>query len=371
VCILASPAVKRIKLHKRNFLPYDKTFLVLVVILTILGLISVANASAPLSAKQFGDIFFFVKQQALWACVGFVALGFTAKIDLSIIKTYGKYIFYGAILLLIIVLIPGVGTSLLGAKRWIIVGPFSLQPAEVAKFALVIYLAQIMSEGKQIKQLIVPPILVMGLVMLQPDLGTTLVIAGITFAQLFVGGLPLIHFGILTVGGIGASLLLILFSDYRRARLMTFLSETTDPLGHGYHIRQILLALGSGGLFGVGLGHSRQKHLFLPETANDSIFAIIAEELGFFGSLVLIMLFGYFIYRCILIARNTTDPFHRMLAVGITGWIGGQMILNIGSMVALTPLTGIPLPFFSYGGTALVGILAACGIMLNISRHTK
>jgi cell division protein FtsW len=171
-------------------------------------------------------------------------------------------------------------------------------------------------------------------------------------------------------GGLGV-LLLILLSDYRRERLFTFLKQTADPLDTGYHIRQILLALGSGGLMGVGLGHSRQKYLFLPETATDSIFPIIAEEIGFIGATIIILLFIYFIYRGILISSKAPDTFGKILAVGLTTWIGGQAFLNLGSMVALVPLTGVPLPFISYGGTALVTTMSACGILLNISKHGK
>ena len=166
-----------------------------------------------------------------------------------------------------------------------------------------------------------------------------------------------------------AGIILIITSDYRRDRLLTFLEQTQDPLGKGYHIRQILFALGSGGIFGVGLGQSRQKYLFLPEAATDSIFAVIAEELGFVGALILIILLLVFIYKALRIVANAPDKFSQVLSAGLITWIGGQIFLNIASMVALVPLTGSPLPFISYGGSSLVTVLIATGILLNISRY--
>jgi len=213
--------------------------------------------------------------------------------------------------------------------------------------------------------------LVLVLIMFQPDLGTALVVGGTAMTQIFVSGISIFYFlGALLIG-ILASFVLIITSTYRRDRLMTFLEQTHDPLGKSYHIRQVLLALGSGGLFGVGLGASRQKYLFLPEAATDSIFAVVAEEVGFIGALIILFLFVAFIIRGLKIANNAPDKFSQLLATGIVAWIGVQIFLNIGSMVALTPLTGVPLPFFSYGGSALTMVLVAAGILLNISKHGK
>jgi len=226
--------------------------------------------------------------------------------------------------------------------------------------------------AKTVKKPIVffaPLILSCGLIMLQPDLGTTLVVGLIGITQIYASGVSILYFltslaiGIISVG------VLILVSPYRRDRLMTFFEVTKDPLGKGYHIRQILLALGSGGLFGLGIGQSRQKYLFLPEASTDSIFAAISEEIGFIGSFVLILIFAIFTYKAFRIASRAPDSFSKILAVGIAAWIGGQILLNIAAMTALTPLTGIPLPFFSYGGTSLSMILVSCGILLNISRY--
>jgi cell division protein FtsW len=200
-------------------------------------------------------------------------------------------------------------------------------------------------------------------------LGTTIIVGAIGMTQIFLSGINLFYFfGAAALGGL-AGFLLIVTSSYRKARLLSFLEQTQDPLGRSYHIRQILLALGSGGLFGVGLGQSRQKFLFLPEAATDSIFAIIAEEVGFIGAAVLLVLFALWVYKGLKIVRAAPDKFSQILSAGIVAWIGGQTFLNIGSMVALVPLTGVPLPFISYGGSALVMVLLASGILLNISRH--
>lgn len=352
--------------HKLKF---DKTLFYLVLSLVIIGLVFVADISAPQALNTFNDKFYFFKQQIVWAGIGIVAMLVVSKIHYSFWRKLAVPVFFVAVGLLLVVLIPGIGFSALGARRWISVGPINFQPSEVVKLALALYLAKIAESSKKPIAYFIPLAIVCGLIMLQPDLGTTLVVGLIGITQIFVSGVPLLYFlGSLVLGIISVAIL-ILVSPYRRDRLMTFLSVTSDPLGKEYHIRQILLALGSGGLFGLGIGQSRQKYLFLPEAATDSIFAAIAEEIGFVGSLILISLFVFLILKAFRICANAPDQFSKILAVGITAWIGGQVILNISSMTALTPLTGIPLPFFSYGGTSLLMILASCGILLNISKY--
>ena len=250
------------------------------------------------------------------------------------------------------------------------IGPVSFQPSEFAKLSLMIYLAKVASKDKKTLAYFAPIIIVASLILFQPDLGTTIVTVGAGLIQVFVAGVSIFHLAGAGVVSVAGSILLILTSEYRRARLLTFLSQTEDPLGKSYHIRQIILALGAGGLFGVGLGQSRQKYLFLPEAATDSIFAVIAEELGFLGASVVIICFMIFVFRAIRIASLAPDRFSKILASGIAAWIGGQALLNVGSMVAVVPLTGIPLPFLSYGGSSLIMVLAATGILLNISRYT-
>lgn len=347
----------------------DKNFLIVILITVAIGLIAVADASAPQALNNYGDKFFLLRQQAAWAVIGVVAFLVASRIRYSFWEKVATPFFLVSVLLLLVVLLPNLGFKALGARRWIALGFFSLQPSELIKLSLAMYLAKIASKNKKALSFFVPVLISCGLIMLQPDLGTTLVIAVLAFSQIFVSGVNLIYFfGAVVAGGIG-TLGLILTSAYRKERLLTFFESTRDPLGTSYHIRQILLGLGSGGILGVGLGASRQKYLFLPEAATDSIFAVIAEELGVIGALVIIGLFAYFVYKGFKIAASAPDTFSRVLAVGITAWIGGQAFLNIAAMVALVPLTGIPLPLFSYGGSSLVMVLLACGILLNIGKH--
>lgn len=351
--------------------PIDKPFFVLSLILTLLGIIAIADASAPIAIRDFSDKFYFAKQQVYSAILGIVFFIASIKIHYKIWEKYASILFFAVIFTLVLVLIPGLGISALGAQRRIDLGPASFQPSEFLKLTIAIYIAKVASKNKKILAYLFPIFLSVSLIMLQPDLGTTLVIIGIGFVQMFISGVNLFHMGIFTLGGGGIMTLLILLSDYRRERLLTFFEQTRDPLGKSYHIRQILIALGSGGIFGVGLGNSRQKYLFLPETATDSIFAVLAEELGFIGSSTLILVFAYFTYRGIRIAIRAPDNFSKVLAGGLVAWIGGQAFLNIAAMLAIVPLTGIPLPFISYGGSSLIAILISCGILLNISKYGK
>lgn len=349
----------------------DKRLLLLVTALVGIGLIAVADASAPQALNYFDDRLYFAKQQAVWALFGFAALLIVSKIHYSVWEKIATPLFFISLIGLVLVLIPGLGVKSLGARRWLNIFNYSFQPSELVKLTLAIYFAKLASKEMKALSYFIPLGIVVGLIMLEPDLGTTLVISAIGMAQIFISGINLFYFfGATAVAGALGSLL-ILLSDYRRARLMTFFEQTTDPLGQSYHIRQVLLALGSGGLFGVGLGQSRQKYLFLPEAATDSIFAVIAEEVGFVGATLLIALFAWFIYRALKIASTAPDTFSKVLSAGLITWIGGQAFLNIGSMVALVPLTGIPLPFFSYGGSSLVMTMIAVGILLNISRYGK
>lgn len=347
----------------------DRSFLILVFSMVILGLLAVADVSAPQALNMTGDKFYFLKQQLVWSAIGVVVLLIASRIHYSFWEKIATPFFAICLILLLVVLLPSLGFKALGARRWIPLGFFSLQPSELVKLGLAMYLAKVAAKSKGALSYFVPLLVVTALVMFQPDLGTTLVVALIGLSQIFVSGVNFWYFGGAILAGGLAGAVLILTSAYRRARLETFFEMTADPLGKSYHIRQVLLALGSGGFFGVGLGSSRQKFLFLPEASTDSIFAVIGEELGLVGAIAVIALFGYFIYKGFSIARHAPDKFSQVLATGLTVWIGGQAFLNVASMVALVPLTGIPLPFFSYGGSSLVMVLAACGILLSISRY--
>lgn len=360
--------MRKVRLKKQTKL-FDSQFFFITLILTFIGLVAVADASAPIALKTFSDRFYFVKQQALWGAIGIVLLLVFSKVHYSFWGKIAVYFMAASLVLLVLVLLPGIAPNISGAKRWILFGSISFQPSEIAKLALVCYMAKVATKEKSTIAYFAPLVIVVGLVMAEPDMGTALVIVAMGFAQMFISGINIFHLISAAVFTSIASLLFIITSGYRKARLLTFLEQTKDPLGKGYHIRQILYALGSGGLIGVGLGQSRQKFLFLPEAATDSIFAVIAEEVGFIGAAVIIILFIGYIYRALRIMNNSPDEFSRVLAVGIIAWLGGQIFLNIGSVVALVPLTGIPLPFISYGGSSLTTALMATGILLNISKH--
>lgn len=348
----------------------DKKLLFLILGFIAIGLIAVADVSAPQSLVGYGDKFFLLKQQVEWAGIGLVVLFITSKIKYTFWEKLATPIFLLSLILLFVVLLPHLGFSALGARRWILFGPVNFQPSEIVKFAICVYFAKVASRAKGALSYLVPLAVVAFLVMLQPDLGTTLIVIMIGLSQVFVSGINLWYVLGAGVFGFLAGIPLILFSPYRKERLQTFLQMEADPLGKSYHMRQVLLSLGSGGIFGVGLGSSIQKYSFLPEASTDSIFAVIAEELGFVGGVAVIALFLYFCIRSLKIARNAPDTFSKILTIGIIVWIGGQAFLNIASMVALVPLTGIPLPFISYGGSSLVMTLAGCGILLNISRYS-
>jgi cell division protein FtsW len=298
-----------------------------------------------------------------------VLLVIFSKIKYTFWQKLATPIFFVSLLLLILVLIPSFAPRTLGARRWLILGPVSIQPSEIIKFSLALYFAKLSASNKKILSYLIALAAVALLVMLQPDLGTTLIIVAIGMAQMFISNVNLLYFALSLIAGGLASILLVMISGYRRARFMTFLEQTNDPLGKSYHIRQILLSLGSGGLFGVGLGASRQKYLYLPESATDSIFAVIAEEIGFIGAAVMVIAFAYFVFRGIRISLGSPDVFSKVLSFGIVVWIASQIVLNLGSITALTPLTGVPLPLISYGGSSLMMILASIGILLNISKY--
>jgi len=278
-----------------------------------------------------------------------------------------------------IVLVPSLGYELGGARRWINFGGFVFQPSELAKLTFILYLATWLSKkGKEINNLtygfasfLVLLGLITVLIMLQPDLGTMTVIAFVAVIVYFVAGGSIKHLIVIMLIGAAIFGLLVQIAPYRAARFTVFLNPEMDPQGIGYHVNQALLAIGSGGIFGLGLGHSRQKYNYLPEVTGDSIFAVIAEELGLIISIGLILLYLVLMLRGFRISRAAPDQFGKLVAVGITCWFTFQALVNIGSMVSILPLTGIPLPFISYGSSAIVISLLAIGILINISKQTK
>lgn len=347
----------------------DKVLLGLVIGLTFFGILMVYEASSVTAFRDFNDKFFYVRQQIFWAILGLGILFLASRFNYHKLEKLTPILMFTTIAALILVLIPGLGVKALGARRWLFLGGLSLQPGEAAKLTFVLYLSSLFA--KKIKFL--PFLLISGillvLLMLEPDLGTTVVLVASGLSLYFVAGAPLLSLLFMAVLGILTGFLLIFSSDYRKERFLTFLDLSRDPLGASYHIRQVLLALGAGGILGVGLGASRQKYEYLPEAMTDSIFAIIGEELGFIGAMVLIIAFLVIIFKGLRIAQEAPDRFGQLLAVGISSWIGIQVLVNLASQVALAPLTGVPLPFISYGGSSLVVSLSGIGILLNISKQ--
>jgi len=347
----------------------DLVLLILTFILVVFGIIMVGNVSVVEAYQDFGDKFYYLKLQLQWAVLGILGLLGGLFFNFKKLKSLAFPLLLATIFFLIAVLMPGVGVKALGAKRWLGVGPFRFQPSELAKFSFILWAAAFLSNKKKTLPFLGVLGLLGGLIILQPDLGTAITLMSSGVIIYFISGAPIWEIGLLGVLGVLGGLGLILSSPYRKERFLTFLNPARDPLGASYHIRQILIALGSGGVWGVGLGQSRQKYEYIPMATTDSIFAIIAEEIGFLGAMMVILLFLVFIWRGLKIAEEAPDEFSRLLAVGITSWIGLQTLFNFGAMTALIPLTGIPLPFISYGGSSLVLSLVAVGILANISRY--
>ena len=342
-------------------------------LLTMFGVLMVFDASVVEAYRDFLDKFYFARQQLVWAVAGVAAMLIFSSIPYQVYRKAAIWAFAATILLLVLVLIPSVGTKVLGARRWITIGGIGIQPAELVKLTITMYLSTFFEKNIRFIHFALIVSLVVGLIMLEPDLGTAAVVAVVAFSIYFLAGASWKSVFLTSAAGILAATGFILSSQYRRARILTFLDPTKDPLGASYHIRQVLIALGSGGWFGVGIGRSRQKYEYIPAATTDSIFAILVEELGFLGGLTLIALFAMFFVRSFSIAKRAADRFGQLLAGGIAIWIATQTVINLGTMVALVPLTGVPLPFISYGGSSTIAVLSAVGILLNISKsaHEK
>lgn len=348
-------------------------------ILVAFGLIMLYSAGAVVGFQRFGQADYYFKRQLLFFAIGIAASYLCYILDYHFWKRYAMALLIISIILLFLVFVPGIGFSAGGAHRWIAFGNFLIQPAEIVKLTFLIYLAVwLEARGKGIKDLsygFLPFLCLLGavvfLVLLQPDLGTVSIIVFLSLVTYFVAGAPWRYVFAFITGGLGLVALLIKVAPYRAARLTVFLNPSADPQGIGYHINQALLAIGSGGLFGRGLGNSLQKYNYLPEVTSDSIFAVIAEELGFILVLALIGLYLYLLRRGLEVARKAPDDFGRYVAVGITAGIVIQALINMAALSGLLPLTGITLPFISSGGSSLIILLAQVGILANISRQTK
>ncbi len=358
-------------------LPADRGLLLSTFLLLGIGLIMVGSAGVAYGDVRFDDGYFFFKRQLNGAAIGLLCLFVFQRIPYVFWRKLAVPIFFGGVVLLVLVLIPDVGTTASGASRWIALGPVSFQPSEVMKLALVIYFAAFFSGKGGMRRTdffegALPFAALLGLIAFllikQPDAGTLGVMFLIAFSVFFASGAKLSHLGILLGAGLLGLVGLIAAAPYRMRRLLVFLDPEHDPSGAGYQMKQALIALGSGGIFGVGLGHGRQKFLYLPEPMTDSIYAVIGEELGLVGCLVVVGLFVYFAVRGLHVAKSAPDRFGTLLAVGIVTWIVAQAFVNIFAITGLMPLTGIPLPLISYGGTSIAVTLAGIGILLNVSK---
>lgn len=357
----------------------DYLIIFLVVVFVVFGILMLSSATAPYAINKFDDSYHYVKKQIFPGLIlGIFLFWIFSRLDYRILKKYGNHIFVAALLLLALVFVPHLGqTQGKGAYSWLNIFGFSLQPSEIAKLALIIFLsawleyrnaAKNFSSINTLYKFLIILGLVAGMILLQPDIGTMAIIVFIGFVVYFVSGAPLVYFPVLGSAAAVGLYILTKIAPYRLARLTAFLNPSADPLGAGYHINQALLAIGSGRLLGVGFGQSRQKLQYLPEVSADSIFAIMSEELGFIFCALFVAALILFFIRGLKIASGAPDSFGKLLATGIVGWLVFQAFINIAAMLSLMPLTGLPLPFISYGGTALMTTLASCGILVNISK---
>jgi cell division protein FtsW len=365
---------------KKTLPDIDQPFLFGVLALLCIGLLMIASAGVFYGETRFNDSYFFFKRQLIGLSIGLVLAYLFSRISYRVWRSLAVPIFLFALVLLILVFIPGVGTTAYGAARWIELGPVSFQPSEVMKLAMILYLSAWLSGKGKAKtedfyEGFVPFLAILFfvafLILKQPDTGTLFLIFATALSIFFYSGANWKHIvGMIGFAGI-TLLFLIKAAPYRMQRLLVFMNPEHDPQGAGYQITQALVAIGSGGFFGVGLGYSHQKFNYLPEPVTDSIFAIFGEEFGFIGACVLIVMFVFLAVRGMRIARNAPDRFGELLGIGIASWITIQAFINIAAISGLIPLTGVPLPFVSYGGTSLAVLLSAVGILLNISRQAK
>lgn len=355
----------------------DLYLFIIIFILAGIGIAMSYSASAVYALKVFGDSFYFLKKQLIWFVIGLAALIVFQEIDYRVYLKHTKLMILVSIVLLVLVLIPGIGHSVKGSTRWIAFGPFSVQPSEFVKLFMVIYLVKVFSSetrGNHVAQLLIPMFIIAGifiLIMIQPDFGTGIDLLFVSVFILFVSGFPFLYLLSLFFISIPAFYLLVYQVSYRWERILAYVDPWKDRFGIGYHIIQSFIAFKKGGFFGTGLGYGTQKIARLPEPHTDFIFAVIAEEAGFVGTVFLISMYGIFLWRGIVIAIGAPDDFGRLLATGLSLMIAIQAFINIAVVSGSLPTTGIPLPFVSYGGSSLLCTMIACGILLNISRYRE
>lgn len=361
-----------------RFRSLDPVIVGLTVFFVLLGLAVLMSATGPIGVQRYGDSLYFVRRQLLSGVFpGVIGFFLLALIDYRKWKPFAFLALLVSLGLLVMAYLPGIGHAYGGSRSWVQLGGLTFQPSEFVKLTFLVYVAAWLAarrgkDAHDVQTGLVPFLLALGSVMLllilQPDTGSMAVIVAISLSLYFISGAPMSWFiGLCMLGG-GIVAALIKFSPYRAARFMTFLHPELDPKGIGYHINQAILAIGSGGFWGLGYGHSRQKYLYLPEVDSDSIVAIMAEELGFLIMALLFFAFGWLVWRCFKISRESEDRFGSYLAAGIGTWLAVQFFLNVGSMCGLLPITGVTLPFISHGGSAMAVMLSAMGLVAGIPR---
>ena len=355
----------------------DYKLFISVIVLALFGSIMIYSSSYIWAEYKFDDAFKYFKNQFIFLLIGSVLMYLLSKLNYNFYKKKSNLILLLCFILLVLVLIPGVGVVRNGSRSWFGVGGFGIQPSEAAKIGLVIFVAKYLSNNYSImfdiKKGVLPIMFIIIifflLIMLEPDFGTAMVITMSLVAMIFISKVKLSFFVKIGIVGLLGIVALIIIAPYRMARIVSFLNPWSDPLGSGFQIIQSLYAIGPGGLFGMGFGNSIQKHFYLPEPQTDFIFSIISEELGFLGVLIISSIFLFIFYRCISISLNTKDLFGKYLSFGLSFSIIFQTILNLCVVIGLVPVTGVTLPFISYGGSSLLVSMASIGIILNISRN--
>jgi cell division protein FtsW len=364
----------------------DYILIIVTLFLIALGILILANVSAPFSLEKFGTTYYFLNHQLFFGLLPGLLLAFLVfGIPLDFLKKWAPFLLLINLVLLALVFLPGIGFAFRGASRWINLGPISFQPSEFLKLTFILYLAAWLASRipsqeipknqlvKKSNQTFLVFLMIMGIISLllifQPDISTLGIIVLVAGLMYFLAKTPLWQSFLMIFIGVVSLIILIKLAPYRAGRFLVFFNPAVDPMGIGYQIKQSLIALGSGGIFGLGLGMSQMKFGFLPQSMTDSIFAIFAQETGFIGSSLLIFLFLVFFWRGFRIGKFSQDKFFQLTAWGITFWICLQSFINIGAMIKVLPLMGIPLPFISYGGSALIAELVGVGILLNLSRQ--
>lgn len=353
-------------------------FLVTAALLAI-GTVMIYSSSSAFAYELYGSSAYFLNRHLFFMIIGFITAAFLMSFDYGRLKNISKPFLLFSMALLVLVFVPGFGRTAGGARRWIDFGPFSFQPSEIAKMALVLYAADLLarkqSEIKDFKYGFLPLIIALGvcifLILLEPDLGTAVALAFLIIIMAFIAGVDIKQLAMMAVPGIISVAGLIAVKPYRIKRILAFWNPWADPRGSGFQIIQSMIAMGTGGLFGVGLAHSKQKLFYLPEAHTDFIFSIIGEELGLIGTLGIVILFGIFILLGFRIAYSARDLFGQFLAFGLVTMLALQAIINIAAVTGSIPTKGLPLPFISYGGTSLVYSMASVGLLLNIAKHRR